>query len=52
VAGCCEHGNEHFGSIKFREILECWLIKIIPFHGDFFIPVVLRPQRGPGPPHT
>jgi hypothetical protein len=24
VAGCCEHGNEHLGSIKFWEVLD-WL---------------------------
>jgi hypothetical protein len=31
VAGSCEHGNEHSGSIKGREFLDeltdCWLLK-------------------------
>jgi len=25
VAGCCEHGNEPFGSIKGEEFLDCQL---------------------------
>jgi hypothetical protein len=32
VAGCCEHGDEHLGSINYGEFLDrtrnCWFNKI------------------------